>query len=74
MKTDNELNARGLAIDNPNRLIYIADGGNGRIQVVSFAGNFLMRFGQGILSPPYGIAVTAGNIFVTGYDHDALFQ
>ena len=73
-RADNELSASGLAIDELNQLIYIADCGNSRIQVVSFAGNFLKRFGQGILKSPYGIAVTEENVFVTDLDLHALLQ
>ena len=65
---------RGLALDEPNKLIYIADCRNSRIQVVSLTGKFLKRFGQGILNAPWGIAVTEDNIFVTDIDHHALFQ
>ena len=71
---NNELSARGLAIDELNQLIYIADYFNSRIQVMSFAGNFLKRFGQGILKLPWGIAVTEENVFVTDYDLHALLQ
>ena len=74
-KADNEVNhPRGLALDEPNQLIYIADGGNSRIQVVSFAGKFLKRFGQEILQFPLGIAVTEDNVFVTDSDLHALLQ
>ena len=73
-KADNELYARGLALDEPNQLIYIADMGNSRIQVVSFDGNFLKRFGQGTLKEPWGIAVTEDNVFVTDSSLDALLQ
>ena len=74
-KADNELrDATGLALDEPNQLIYIADSGNSRIQVVSFAGNFLKRFGQGIIENPSGIAVTKDNIFVTDCVLHALLQ
>ena len=46
-KGDEELfGARGLALDEPNELIYIVDRGNNRIQVVSFTGKFLERFGR----------------------------
>ena len=65
---------RGLALDEPNQLIYIADCGNIRIQIVSFAGKFLKRFGQGILKEPWGIAVTEDNVFVTDLDLHALLQ
>ena len=73
-KADNELSAVGLALDEPNQLIYIADYGNGRIQVVSFDGNFLKRFGQGTLKQPFGIAVTENNVYVTDYNLHALLQ
>ena len=74
-KANNELNEpSGLALDEPNQVIYIADYNNSRIQVVSFAGKFLKRFGQGILQTPWGIAVTEDNVFVTDYNLDALFQ
>ena len=69
-----ELFTQGLALDEPNLLIYIADWSNSRIQVVSFAGKFLKRFGQGILKSPYGIAVTEDNVFVTDYSLHAFIQ
>ena len=65
---------RGLTLDKPNQLIYIADRANSRIQVVSLTGKFLKRFGQGILKQPWGIAVTEDNVFVTDYVQKALFQ
>ena len=72
---NNELNdPRGLVLDEPNQLIYIADCFNSRIQVVSFAGKFLKRFEQGILKSPWGIAVTEDNVFVTDSRLHALFQ
>ena len=64
----------GLALDEVNQLIYIADRNNSRIQVVSFEGKFLKRFGQDILKEPWGIAVTADNIFVTDEYLHALLQ
>ena len=74
-KANNELDEpRGLALDEPNQLIYIADYLNSRIQVVSFAGKFLKRFGQGILKLPWGIAVTEDNVFVTDSNLHALLQ
>ena len=70
---DNELyHATGLALDEVNQHIYIAD--NNRIQVVSFEGNFLKRFGQNILKKPYGITVTEDNVFVTDERLHALLQ
>ena len=74
-KANNELDRpRDLALDEPNQLIYIADCENSRIQVVSFAGKFLKRFGQEILRRPYGIAVTEDNVFVTDWSLHALLQ
>ena len=72
---NNELyDPRGLALDEPNQLIYIADCFNSRIQVVSFAGKFLKRFGLAILKSPYGIAVTKDHVFVTDWSLHALLQ
>ena len=72
---DNELcRATGLALDEVNQLIYIADCYNKRIQVVSFEGKFLKRFGQDILKEPWGIAVTEDNVLVTDSDIHALLQ
>ena len=74
-KANSELDhPRGLALDEPNQLIYIADMNNSRIQVVSFDGKFLKRFGQGIVKVPWGIAVTEDNVFVTDRDLHALLQ
>ena len=74
-KAFNELDhPKSLALDEPNQLIYIADCWNSRIQVVSFAGKFLKRFGQGILERPWGIAVREDNVFVADQSLDALLQ
>ena len=74
-KANNELyQSRGLVLDEPNQLIYMADCFNSRIQVVSFAGKFLKRFGQGILKLPWSIAVTEDNVFVTDSRLHALLQ
>ena len=72
---DNELDrAAGLALDEVNQLIYIADRHNKRIQIVSFEGKFLKRFGQDILKFPWSIAVTEDNVFVTDWDLHALLH
>ena len=72
---NNELDlAAGLALDEVNQLIYIADWDNSRIQVVSFEGKFLKRFGQDILKKPWGISVTEDNVFVTDTNLHALLQ
>ena len=72
---DNELRrATGLALDEVNQLIYIADCFNSRIQVVSFEGIFLKRFGQDVLQGPWGIAVTEDDVFVTDQKLHALLH
>ena len=69
-----ELKARGLAIDESNELIYVADCGNKRVQIVSFKGDFIKRFGQDKLNRPWGIAITSEYIYVTDRGLHALFQ
>ena len=61
----NELNAIGLAIDESNEVIYLADWDNKRVQIVSLKGDFIKRFGQDKLSEP---------IYVTDKGLHALFQ
>ena len=70
----NELKASGLAIDESTELIYLADYDNKRVQIVSFKGDFIKRFGQDKLSRPYGIAITSDHIYVTDIRLHALFQ
>ena len=69
-----DLNACGLAIDESNEVIYLADFGNERVQIVSFKGDFMQRFGQDKLMEPYGIAITSDHIYVTDTKLHALFQ
>ena len=74
-RSDNELlSATGIALDEVNQLICIADADNRRIQVVPFEGKFLKRFGRDILKYPCGISVTEDNIFVTDLSLHALLQ
>ena len=70
----NELIACGLAIDESNEFIYLADYGNKRVQIVSFKGDFIKRFGQDKLMEPWGIAITSEHIYVTDIGLHALFQ
>ena len=70
----NELLAMGLAIDESNEFIYLADYGNERVQIVSFKGDFIERFGQDKLMGPWGIAITSEYIYVTDIELHALFQ
>ena len=69
-----ELKARGLSIDESNKLIYIADCDNKRVQIVSFKGDFIKRFGQDKLKAPWGIGITSEHIYVTDIGLHALFQ
>ena len=69
-----EFNARGLAIDESNERMYIADCGNKRIQIFSFEGNLLKKIGQDKLKQPHGIAINNEHIFVTDTELHALFQ
>ena len=69
-----ELKAAGLAIDEANKLIYIADCSNKRVQIVSFEGDFIKGFGLDKLNRPYGIALTNEHIYVTDIALHALFQ
>ena len=73
-KGDNELNAIGIAIDEDNKLIFIADFGNSRVQIVSFEGQFMTRFGQDTLERPYGITVSTEHVFITDIGLDALLK
>ena len=70
----NELRAIGLAIDESNEFIYLADFDNKRVQIVSFKGDFINRFGQDKLKAPWGIAITSEHIYVTDTGLHALFQ
>ena len=70
----NELLAIGLAIDESNELIYLADYWNKRVQIVSFKGDFIKPFGQDKLKVPWGIAITSEYIYVTDIGLHALFQ
>ena len=70
----NELKARGLAIDESNEIIYVADYWNKRVQIVSFKGDFIKQFGQDKLMGPWGIAITSEHIYVTDTGLHALFQ
>ena len=71
---DNELNAAGIAIDEDNKLILIADCLNSRVQIVSFEGQFTTRFGQDTLKYPYGITVSNEHVFITDIGLHALLK
>ena len=69
-----QLKPAGIAIDETDKLMYIADCGNKRVQIVSFEGEFVRGFGQDKLRRPWGIAITKEHIFVTDIELHALFQ
>ena len=71
---NNELRATGIAIDEFNQLIFIAEYGNSRVQIVSFEGQFMTRFGQVTLKYPYGITVSHEHIFITDRGLSAVLQ
>ena len=71
---DNELNAMGIAIDEDNQHILIADWGNSRVQIVSFEGQFMTRFGEDTLKTPCDITVSKEHIFITDIGLHALLQ
>ena len=71
---DNELRATGIAIEEDNKLIFIADYLNRRVQIVSFEGQFMTRFGQDTLKHPWGITVSKEHVFITDIGLHALLQ
>ncbi|KAI6661800.1 Cell surface protein [Oopsacas minuta] len=71
------LNANGLAIDEPNQLIYMiiyTDHGFYSIQIVTFDGNFITSFGNYMLGQPNAIAVTEDCVFVLDLALFTVFQ
>ena len=73
-KGQNELYAQGIAFDDTTELIYLADWGNSRVQVVSLKGEFVKQFENDRLRNPWGIAVTNECIYITETGQHALFQ
>ena len=71
---DTELRAAGIAIDDDVKLIFIADYLNSRVQIVSFEGHFMTRFGQDTLKYPWGIIVSKEHIFITDIGLHALLK
>ena len=71
---DNEFQAKGIAIDEDNQLIFTADCDNSRVQIVSFEGQFMTRFGQDTLKSPWGITVSKEHLFITDIGLHALLQ
>ena len=71
---DNELRAAGIAIEDDNKLIFIADCYNSRVQIVSFEGQFKTRFGQETLKKPWSITVSNEHAFITDIGLNAVLQ
>ena len=71
---DNELKATGIAIDEDDQLIFIADCDNKRVQIFSSEGQFIGKFGQDKLKLPCGIAVSNEHVFITDVGVHALLQ
>ena len=62
----------GLSLDELNEKVYITDTPNHRVQVISFQGEILSQFGENVLSCPWGISASHGDIFVTDYGNHTL--
>ena len=73
-KGEKEIDGCGLTLDEQNHEVYIADFNNSRVQVISFQGEFLSKFGNEILDRPWGIAVTESHIYVTDTYLHKVFQ
>ena len=73
-KSKKELYGGGLALDEANEKVYIADTYNHRVQVLSFKGVLLSHFGKEVLSDPWGISVTDDYVFATDFGSHTLFQ
>ena len=73
-KEKRELNyPRGLTLYK-NESIYIADTENSRIQIFSTAGKFVAEFGKEQLNRPHSIALNDKWVFVSDYNHNAVFK
>ena len=59
----------GLAIHACSNQIYVADNGNGRVEIFSETGEYLNLLGDGQLNDPYGIAIHEDNVYVSCWDH-----
>ena len=73
-KEKGELNfPSGLALYR-NESICIADTVNGRIQIFSTVGKFVLEFGKEQLYRPYSIALNDKWVFVSDWNHNAVFK
>ena len=47
--------------------MYVADGGNGRVQVMDSSGRFIREFSQGKLSGPSGLLIADKYVYVSDF-------
>ena len=47
--------------------MYVADGGNERVQVMDSSGRFIQEFGQGKLSGPLGLLIADKYVYVSDF-------
>ena len=66
--------ARGLALDEVDQVIYIADMFNNRVQMFSFQAKFIKKFGENVLKGPWGITLTEDHILVTDISLHSLLR
>ena len=52
--------------------MYVADGGNGRVQVMDSSGRFIREFGQGKLSGPSGLLIADKYVYVSDISGDCI--
>ena len=71
---DGEFDARGLALDEVEQVIYIADMGNSRVQMFSFQAEFIRKFGENVFKKPWGITLTEDHILVTDVSLHSLLR
>ena len=67
-------NPRGISIDRIKNEVFIADGNNSRIQVLTTEGEYLRSFGTDHLKEPYGICVSQDGVFVTDIATECLLR
>jgi DNA-binding beta-propeller fold protein YncE len=64
---------RGVAVSLQG-VVYVADTGNGRLQVFDEAGELVAEWGEGVLGEPFDLAVGGdGPVYVVDTEHDSLF-
>ena len=63
----------GVSIELESGHIYVTDMGNSRIQIFSQTGDYLNQFGHQHLYSPCGILIHQDSIYVTDWEHNAIF-